>query len=110
VTPTLFPAPTPQSDQSDRSDRSDRAEAEGLLYEGRTALRRRDRLRDLFRRHGKLTRQEITRLLGVSGPTATADLKALCAEELIERVTPSLSRRSHYFALKSLGLAGPAAR
>lgn len=75
---------------------------DAVLSHGRTAMRRLDRMRDHFRRHGKLTRAEIVRLLGVSGPTATSDLKALLAEGLIERVMPSASRRSHYFRLRSL--------
>ncbi len=73
----------------------------GSLRDGRTAMRRLDRLRGHFREHGKLTRAEIVRLSGVSGPTATADLKILLAEGYIERVTPSASRRSHYFRLRS---------
>jgi DNA-binding NtrC family response regulator len=74
---------------------------EELLRSGRTALRRVDRLRDLFGEHGKLTRGEVARILGVSLPTATRDLKALCAEGLVEKIMPSASPRSHYFRLRS---------
>jgi len=67
------------------------------LRAGRSQLRRLDRLRALFRDHGKLTRGEIIRILGVSPNTATKDLKALCADGVIRRVEPSASTRSHYF-------------
>ncbi len=72
-----------------------------FLRGGRSPLRRRDRLRELFRSHGKLTRAEIVRILDVSPNTATSDLKALTTEGAIERVEPSRSTRSHYFRLVS---------
>jgi DeoR/GlpR family transcriptional regulator of sugar metabolism len=64
-------------------------------------MRRRDRVGDLFHRHGKLTRKEIAALLGTSPDTVTRDLKVLLAEGLIEKVKPSASPRSHYFRLRS---------
>ncbi len=74
-------------------------EVSQLLKGGRSPLRRRDRLRELFRSHGKLTRAEIVQILDVSPNTATGDLKALQKEGFIERVEPSKSTRSHYFQL-----------
>jgi len=70
------------------------------LRHGKSQLRRLDRLRSLFSAHKKLTRSEIVQIMGISPNTATKDLKALCEEEHIERVTPSASTRSHYFVLK----------
>ena len=58
------------------------------------------RLKDLFKEHRKLTRNEIIQLLGISPNTATKDLKTLCDEGFIDRVEPSASTRSHYFVLK----------
>ena len=60
-----------------------------------------ERLRALFRKHQKLTRGEIMRILRISPNTATKDLKILCEEGLIERVEPSSSTRTHYFRLAS---------
>jgi DNA-binding NtrC family response regulator len=71
-----------------------------FLTLGRSPMRRRDRLRALFSRHGKLTRKEIAALLRVSTDTVTRDLRALVAEGLIEKVKPSASPRSHYFRLR----------
>jgi DNA-binding NtrC family response regulator len=71
-----------------------------ILAEGRSALRRQDRLRDIFRKHAKLTRSEIVRILNISPNTATKDLKCLCEEGMIDKVTPSASSRSHYFVLR----------
>jgi predicted ArsR family transcriptional regulator len=71
-----------------------------FLHRQRTGLRRLDRLRELFARHGKLTRAEAAAILGVTPKTATGDLRALCAEGLVEKVMPSASRRTHYFRLK----------
>ena len=69
------------------------------VWYGRSQIRRLDRLRYLFRTHQKMTRSEVIRILGVSPNTATKDLKALCLDGLIERVEPSASTRSHYFAI-----------
>ncbi|MCI0340925.1 MAG: sigma 54-interacting transcriptional regulator, partial [Planctomycetales bacterium] len=75
-------------------------EEESFLRAGRTPLRRRERLRELFRRHRILTRAEAARLLGVGPDTVTADLKALQGEGLVEKVRPTESPRTHFFALK----------
>jgi DNA-binding NtrC family response regulator len=74
--------------------------AEEVLGASRHAIRRLERLRELFREHGKLTRAEAARILGVSPVTATKDLRKLIAEGLVEKVEPSRSPRSHYFRLR----------
>jgi DNA-binding NtrC family response regulator len=66
----------------------------------RSALRRDDGLRGLFREHRKLRRTEIMRLLGVSPATATRDLKRLLECGFIEKVRPTPSPRSHYFRIR----------
>ncbi len=66
----------------------------------RSTLRRRERLRDMFRKRRTLTRIEIARAFGICGNTATEDLKALLAENLVEKVTPNRSPRTHYFRLR----------
>ena len=73
------------------------ADVATFLREGRTQFRRLDRLRELFRRHGKLSRTEAARILCVSLRTATMDLKVLCREGLVEKVAPTASPRTHYF-------------
>jgi DNA-binding NtrC family response regulator len=75
------------------------AETGQLISQGTSPLRRQDRLRDLFRQYGKLTRNEVTKILDISPNTATKYLKDLCDEGFIRRVEPSASSRSHYFAL-----------
>jgi Fic family protein len=78
-------------------------EARGETGERRRpgARRRRDRMRALFARHGKLTRQEFAALLGTSADTAGRDLKLLRAEGLVEKVEPTRSPRTHCFRLRS---------
>jgi DNA-binding NtrC family response regulator len=78
-------------------------EIAGMLRSGHRDLRRLPRLRQLFREHTVLTRAEVVAVMRVSPTTATRDLKALCAEGLIEKVEPNRSPRSHYFRLKSPG-------
>jgi two-component system response regulator FlrC len=70
-----------------------------LLAQGRSPLRRRERLRGLFREHRRLTRLEVARILEVSRGTATRDLAALIEEGLVRKVTPTASPRTHYFEL-----------
>ena len=72
-----------------------------LLHNGRTTLRRLQRLRDLFRQHRMLTRSEISQITRVSPATATQDLKALCEEGFVVKIRPSASPRSHYFSIKA---------
>ncbi|MFH1023165.1 MAG: sigma 54-interacting transcriptional regulator [Planctomycetota bacterium] len=74
---------------------------EDLLLSGRTPLRRTEKIRQLFMRHGKLTRAEVARLVAVSNNTASADLKRLCHEGIIEKIMPTASPRTHYFRLIS---------
>ncbi len=76
------------------------ANIDGPLRKGTSTIRRLERLAELFREHGRLTRQEAAATLGISLPTATSDLQQLCAEGVIEKVRPSRSPRSHYFRLK----------
>lgn len=72
-------------------------DAAAVLSASRAPWRQLDRLRELFREHGKLNRTEAARLLGVAPKTATAYLKALCAEGAVEKRTPTPSPRSHHF-------------
>ncbi len=72
-------------------------QVEGLLKRGRSPLRRLDRIRRLFDQHHRLTRKELTDILGVSANTATRDLQTLCREGYIRQVDPSASSRSRYF-------------
>ncbi|MFH1022567.1 MAG: sigma 54-interacting transcriptional regulator [Planctomycetota bacterium] len=74
---------------------------EEILRAGRSPFRRHERLRALFRRHGRLTRLEICALLYTSKMTATRDLAELIREGFAERVTPTRSPRTHYFRLKT---------
>ncbi|MCK6472802.1 MAG: sigma-54 dependent transcriptional regulator, partial [Planctomycetes bacterium] len=72
-------------------------DAQTVLFASRAPWRQLDRLRELFKEHGKLNRTEAAQLLGVAPKTATAYLKALCAEGAVEKRTPTPSPRSHHF-------------
>jgi DNA-binding NtrC family response regulator len=89
---SAVPAPGPRDGPED---------IDRLIADGRTALRRLDRLRRLFTRYGKLTRAEAALAMAISTRTATRDLALLCREGFVERVTPSRSSRTHYFRLRS---------
>ncbi len=98
------PGASPQSGPNPPTPASagapDDAEVSRVLGEGRTALRRRERLMELFDRCRRLTRAEVVKLMRISPATATADLKALVAEGRLDRIEPSASTRSHYFAIR----------
>ena len=72
---------------------------EVFFREGRSRIRRLDRIHDLFRRYRKMTRSEIVETLGISPNTATKDLQTLTQLGVIRRVEPSSSSRSFYFTL-----------
>jgi len=93
LSPTANPAPRASASPA-------HADAAAFLREGRTRLRRLDRLRDLFRAHEKLTRADVAHLLDTCKDTATRDLKLLCEEGFVERIAPSASPRSCYFVLR----------
>lgn len=101
--PAALPAPEPAADLSQALPLpapARPADPETVLREGRTEMRRLDRLRGLFAEHKKLTRAEIARILGVSHPTATKDLKTLIQEKTILKVEPTPAPRTHYFVLR----------
>jgi len=72
---------------------------EVFFREGRSRIRRLDRIHDLFRRYRKMTRSEIVETLGISPNTATKDLQTLTQLGVIRRIEPSSSSRSFYFTL-----------
>jgi DNA-binding NtrC family response regulator len=108
VGPAASTQPSPASGAEPQTV-TDRGEGQGPQAGGidlgmnrpRSTARRLGALLDLFRRHRKLTRADAVRIIGVSPPTATRDMKALCAEGLIEKVMPKASPRTHYFRLRN---------
>ncbi len=72
-----------------------------VFTEGRSTLRRRERLKALFHEHRMLTRAEAVRILDVAPGTVTTDLKALAAEGVIEKVMPRRAPRTHFFRLRT---------
>lgn len=70
------------------------------LLPGKSRIRRLETLRGLFRKHRDLTRSEVAATLGISPNTATRDLRALCEEGFLERISPSASPRSVYFRIR----------
>ena len=72
---------------------------EVLFHEGRSRIRRLDRIHELFKRHRKLTRSELAETLDISPNTATKDLQTLVKLGAIRRIEPSGSSRSVYFII-----------
>ena len=98
-----FPRPLPRSlaQAEDLAPAgAPRADLGPSLSNRKNSLRRLDCVRDLFRRYGKLTRLEIIRAVGISPGTASTDLKVLCEEKFIERITPTPAAKTHYFVLR----------
>jgi DNA-binding NtrC family response regulator len=60
-------------------------------------MNRQQKLKDLFSQKDKLTRADVSRILGCSPNTAASDLKLLEAEGYIQRMNPSTSARLSYF-------------
>jgi DNA-binding NtrC family response regulator len=91
----------PPADSGDAPGQPPPEEAMARVIAGSgSQLRRLERVRDLFRRHRQLARGEIMTATGIPANTATRDLKFLCAEGFIERITPTASPRTHYFRLR----------
>jgi DNA-binding NtrC family response regulator len=67
----------------------------GCTRSGRLEL-----VRELFRSRRELRRAEIVRELGISHPTATAYLRQLLREGLVEKIMPTAAPRTHYFRLR----------
>jgi len=86
----------------DKKSKNKTVESVKVFQESRSQFRQLDRLKKLFETHQKLTRKEITQLLMINPKTATSYLNALIEGQFIEKITPSLSPRSHYFAIKLL--------
>lgn len=72
-----------------------------VIDQERTPLRRLEILKELFEEHNHLTRGEIIKLLKMSPGTITTDLKKLMIENIIEKIKPTLSPRTHYFQIKN---------
>lgn len=87
-------------DKKEKKQSDANAHVDDVLSKGRSPVRQLERLRKLFERCNTLTRSEIIELLDISPNTATKYLKTLCDENLVERIEPSQSTRSHYFVLK----------
>jgi DNA-binding NtrC family response regulator len=71
-----------------------------VVGSGRSPMRIRQRVCQLFERQRQLTTREVRRILGVSGTTATRYLKALRNEGFIEKVMPNTSPRTHYYRIR----------
>lgn len=91
--------PVPLTVESEKNV-SNLSEEEDFFFDSTSRIRRIERIKELFLKHKRLTRNEIVEALDISPNTATKDLKALVDEGFIVRVEPSASTRSHYFALR----------
>jgi len=98
-TPAREPEQHPAAADLEKAESIQDSDVEQYLQESNSKIRRLDRLQGLFRKHRKLTRNEVMEILNVSPNTATKDLKELCDSSFIKRVEPSSSTRSHYFVL-----------
>lgn len=68
-----------------------------IINSEKTPFRRKEKIIELFKEAGALTRGEIIKLLKISPGTATSDLYLLEEQGYIRRITPSASTRTHYF-------------
>jgi predicted ArsR family transcriptional regulator len=73
---------------------------QSILRDGRSPLRRNEKLLALFREHHNLTRAEVMKLMGISANTATRYLKGLRADGSIVRIEPTRGPGTHFFQLK----------
>jgi len=87
------PTLEPEQSQAPKAPSLERLSTQSL----RSPLRRRQRLKQLFRDFGQLKCREVAELLNVSRPVVTSDMKALCSEGFIRKVTPNRSPNSHYY-------------
>ena len=97
--PLLAPLRSARPAPSIRLHPGDRTSSPPLLP-GKSGIRRRATLRELFRQHRELTRSEVAVNLGISPNTATRDLRILCKEGFVDRISPSASPRSVYFRIR----------
>jgi len=82
-----------QSEEEDKEKKS----IKSILSEGKSPLRRLEKIKNLFRDHQILTSKEIVKIVNHSPPTITNDLKTLCNQKFIKKIKPTGSPRSHYF-------------
>lgn len=73
---------------------------EAVLSNSKSAIRRLDKLKELFITHKKFTRKELIAITSGAPKTVANDLEFLCEEGFIVRVKPSSAARTHYFELK----------
>lgn len=84
-----------------KSPKNDKQELiETVLNNSKNAIRRLDKLKDLFLTHKKFTRKELIAITGGAPKTVANDLETLHNEGFIVRVMPSTAARTHYFELK----------
>jgi transcriptional regulator with PAS, ATPase and Fis domain len=69
-----------------------------FLREQRSPLRHVQRLKEIFEQVDELRVQEAAQLLQVSTPTASRYLRTLAGQGFIERIEPTSSTRTHYYA------------
>lgn len=73
---------------------------ENVLSNSKSAIRRLDKIKNLFVEHKKFTRKELIEITQFAPKTITRDLEQLCKNGVIERIMPSTTARTHYFVLK----------
>lgn len=72
---------------------------EMIIGKGNKIEQRHKKIIEIFYKYKKLTRSQIVQILSISAGTATSDLKTLCEQKVISRVSPSKSKKSDYFIL-----------
>lgn len=70
-----------------------------IIQGGFRIERRHNLLKELFKKHLKLTRNQIMKITNVGPTTATKDLQMLVKEGFILRRTPTKSTSTHYFEI-----------
>lgn len=70
-----------------------------IIQSGFRMERRHALLKELFKKHRKLTRNQIMKIANIGPTTATKDLQLLISQNFIVRRTPTQSTSTHYFEL-----------
>ena len=68
-----------------------------IINLGNKVSQRLENLKELFKKHKRLTRKQIVESFSISAVTATKDLEELCQQGVIQQNMPTKSIKSRYF-------------
>lgn len=89
----------PKSNSFNYKKELDKSKILSIVNRGSKIQQRHEFIKALFHEYKRLTKSQVIEIASVSPVTALTDLKYLCEIGFIERVSPTKSVKSHYFAL-----------